>query len=188
MARIVVYDACVLYPAPLRDLLMRLATTGLCQARWTDRIHDEWTRNLAANRPDLAPSSLDRCRRLMDAHVPDSLVTGYEALVPTLTLPDPDDRHVLAAAIHAGAETIVTFNLIDFPAAILGMFDVEAVHPDAFVAALWEDDPDVVIEAARRQRAGLKNPPVSANEYLGTLERCRLPRAAARFREAGDRI
>jgi hypothetical protein len=188
VARIVVCDACVLYPAPLRDLLMRLATTGLFQARWTDRIHDEWTRNLAANRPDLAPSSLDRCRRLMDAHVPDCLVTGYEGHIPTLTLPDADDRHVLAAAIHAGAEAIVTFNLIDFPAAILGTFDVEAVHPDAFVVDLWEGDPDAVIEAARKQRAGLKNPPVSANDYLATLERCRLPQAAARLREAADRI
>ena len=96
MAPIVLYDACVLYPAPLRDLLMRLALTDLFQARWTDQIHDEWTRNVLANRPELTAESLARCRRLMDEHVPDCLVTGYESLIPTLSLPDPDDRHVLA--------------------------------------------------------------------------------------------
>lgn len=103
MARIVLYDACVLYPAPLRDLLMRLALTDLFQARWTDRIHDEWTRNVLGNRPDITPESLARCRQLMDEHVPGCLVTGYEALISTLTLPDPDDRHVLAAAVHGRA-------------------------------------------------------------------------------------
>ncbi len=109
MARIVLYDACVLYPAPLRDLLMRLALTDLFQARWTDQIHDEWTRNVLANRPDVTAESLARCRRLMDEHVPDCLVTGYESLIPTLSLPDPDDRHVLAAALHGGASSIITY-------------------------------------------------------------------------------
>src|SRR3954468_23279831 len=100
MARIVVFDACVLYSAPLRDFLMRLALTDLFQARWTEEIHDEWIRNVLATRPDVTKESLVRCRELMDQHVPDSLVTGYELLIPTLALPDPDDRHVLAAAIH----------------------------------------------------------------------------------------
>lgn len=107
MARIVLYDACVLYSASLRDLLVRLALTNLFQARWTDEIHDEWTRNVLANRPDISPGSLARCRELMDLHVSDCLVTGYQSLISTLTLPDADDRHVLAAAIHAGAAFIV---------------------------------------------------------------------------------
>src|SRR5271166_4581634 len=109
--------------APLRDLLMRLALTDLFQARWTDRIHDEWTRSVLGNRPDITPESLARCRQLMDEHVPDCLVTGYEALISTLSLPDPDDRHVLAAAVHAGAGYIVTFNLDDFPASVLEQFN-----------------------------------------------------------------
>src|SRR4051794_38652814 len=125
MARIVLDDACVLYPAPLRDLLMQLALTDLFQARWTDAIHDEWTRSVLADRPDIKPESLARCRELMDRHVPDSLVTGYEPLIPTLILPDPDDRHVLAAAIHAKAELIVTFNLSDFPASVLSGYGIQ---------------------------------------------------------------
>ena len=91
------YDANVLYPATLRDVLVELATAGLFRARWTDAIHDEWTRNLLADRPDLSPAAVDRVRRLVDAAVPDCLVTGYEPLVAGLDLPDPGDRHVPAA-------------------------------------------------------------------------------------------
>ena len=106
MALTVLYDACVLYSAPLRDLLMQLALTDLFQARWTAEIHEEWTRNVLSNRPDISPQSLSRCRELMDEHVTDCLVTGYEGLIPTLTLPDPGDRHVLATAIHGGASLV----------------------------------------------------------------------------------
>ena len=130
MAPVVLYDACVLYPAPLRDLLMQLAVADLFQARWTDEIHDEWTRNVLANRADIYTLRRPtRCRQLMDEHVPDCLITEYEALIPTLTLPDPDGCHVLAAAIHGGAGLIITFNLSDFPASILERFDIERIHP-----------------------------------------------------------
>src|SRR4051794_30457659 len=106
---------------------MQLALTDLIQARWTDEIHDEWIRSVLSDRPDIKPESLARCRELMDRHVPDSLVTDYEPLIPTLILPDPDDRHVLAAAIHAQAELIVTFNLGDFPASVLSSYEASGV-------------------------------------------------------------
>lgn len=182
MVPVVLYDACVLYPAPLRDLLMRLALAKVFQARWTDEIHDEWTRNVAANRPDIAPESLARCRRLMNEHVPDSLVLGYGPLISTLNLPDPDDRHVLAAAIHGGARIIVTFNLSDFPAPVLAGFSIEAIHPDEFIANLWDESPDAVLDSVRRQRESLKNPPKTAEELLATLEQCGLPQTAAWLR------
>jgi hypothetical protein len=70
----VIYDACVLYPAPLRDLLMQLALTELFRARWTDRIHDEWTRNVLKNRPDLTVAQLNRTRSMMNAAIEDALV------------------------------------------------------------------------------------------------------------------
>ena len=99
----VLYDACVLYPAPLRDFLVHLAIGDTFYARWTDQIHEEWIRNVLANRPDLTKVQLERTRNLMNQHVRDCLVTGYEPLIATLDLPDPDDRHVLAAAIRTGA-------------------------------------------------------------------------------------
>ena len=94
------YDACVLYPAPLRDLLVRLGGSGLFRARWTNQIHDEWICNVLENRADLSRERLERTRDLMNEHIFDSLVTGYEDLIPSLELPDADDRHVLAAAIQ----------------------------------------------------------------------------------------
>jgi hypothetical protein len=124
----------------------------------------------------------------MDEHVPDCLVTGYEELIPTLTLPDPDDRHVLAAAIHGGAGLIVTFNLSDFPASVLGEYDVEASHPDEFVVRLWDESPGAVLDAVRLQRAGLKKPPKTADEYLATIAQCQLERTAACLRPHVEQI
>lgn len=114
----VILDACVLYPAPLRDFLLELAGSGIFRARWTDLIHDEWIRNLLEARPDLSPERLARTRQLMDASILGSLVEGFEDLISALDLPDPDDRHVLAAAIHSGSDAIITMNLKDFPAVV----------------------------------------------------------------------
>lgn len=98
---IALLDACVLYPAPLRDLLMHLAVADLFHAAWTEEIHDEWIRSVLADRPNLSRRQLERTRDLMNVHVRDCLVTGYEHRIKALSLPDPDDRHVLAAAIDA---------------------------------------------------------------------------------------
>ena len=136
MASTVVYDACVLHPAAIRDLLMRLAVSGLVQARWTDEILDEVFESIIRLRPDLDTSRLQRTREMMVAAVPDCLVTDHAGLADLVQLPDPDDRHVLAAAIRAGAQVIVTTNLRDFPDAVLEPLDIEAVHPDRFVREL----------------------------------------------------
>jgi predicted nucleic acid-binding protein len=175
------FDACVLYPAPLRDLLMWLALTDLFRARWSDEIHDEWIRNVLADRPDLRPEQLERTRQLMNARVRDCLVTGYENLIEKLTLPDQDDRHVLAAAIWAGADVIVTFNLADFPADVLSRLNIEARHPDDFVLALMDLDEEAVCAAVERQRAGLRKPPKSIAEHLETLRAQGLPKSVARL-------
>nr|WP_297460544.1 PIN domain-containing protein [uncultured Halomonas sp.] len=182
MRFVVIYDACVLYPAPLRDLLMRLATTGLFAARWTSLIHDEWTRSLLARRPELA-DKLPRTVELMNQAVPDALVTGHEPLIEGLTLPDPDDRHVLAAAIRAGAQLIVTFNLKDFPAAALASYGIEAVHPDIFLEQQFELHESLLVNVARRHRASLRNPPKSADEYLEILAANGLVVTADRLRD-----
>ena len=129
----VIFDACVLYPAPLRDFLMRLTLTDLYRARWTDMIHDEWTGNVLKQRPDLKAEDLERTRSLMNAHVRDSLVTGFEHLIPAVELTDPDDRHVVAAAIHGGASLIVTFNLKDFPPEQLKRYNLVAQQFDTLV-------------------------------------------------------
>ena len=189
MAFIVLYDACVLYRAPLRDLLIRLAMTGLFRAKWTDAIHDEWTRNLLSNRPDLTMEQLNRTRYLMNTHVQDSLVTDYEDLIPVLTtLPDPDDRHVVAAAIRSSASVIVTFNLADFPAKALEVYRIEAQHPDVFLTHLLDLDPLTFCKVVRDQRADLQNPPHSPLELLGTFQQQRLPMLVVRLQEMVELI
>lgn len=163
---VALYDACVLYPAPLRDLLMHLALSDLFRARWTARIHDEWMRNLLAKRTDLTRAQLERTRDLMNASVPDCLVTGYEGLEAQLELPDPDDRHVLAAAIMCHAGTIVTYNLKDFPVALLAPQGITAQHPDEFIEHAFGINPAAVIAAVHDHRASLTHPPMTVDELL----------------------
>lgn len=181
----VVYDACVLYPAPLRDLLMHLALTDLYRARWSDAIHDEWIRGVLAKRSDLTLQQLERTRQLMNSHVRDSLVAGFEYLIPSIALPDPDDRHVVAAAIHGGADLIVTFNLDDFPAAALQPYNLTAQHPDDFVVDLYDLNPAKVLEAVAAHRRSLRNPPKTVDEYLDTLAAQGLTQTVALLRPWG---
>jgi predicted nucleic acid-binding protein len=181
-------DSCVLYPAQLRSLFLYLATAGLFRARWTDSIHEEWIRTLVQKHPDVTRAKAERIRDLMNAAVPDSLVAGLEHLCPTLTLPDPDDRHVLAAAIHSGAGVIVTFNLSDFPVTALSPHHVEAVHPDEFLLRLLTTRPIEVCGAVARQRLSLKNPPKTVDEFLAVLQRCQLPLTVSKLRAYAERL
>lgn len=183
MAFVVVYDACVLYPARLRDLLIRIARTGIARARWTDEILDECFRSILEDRPDLDESALKRTRELMIKAVPDCMVTAYEDLIEGLILPDEDDRHVLAAAIRASAQTIVTLNLDDFPSDVLGPLGIEAQHPDHFVLDAIDLSPGQVANCIREQAAALKNPPLSVEELLQGLSDAGLPQAVAKLKD-----
>jgi len=171
----VMLDACVLYPARLRDLLMHLGIAGLYQPKWSHHIHEEWCRNLLQNRIDIAPASLERTVELMNIALPDANVTGYESLIAGLELPDEDDRHVLAAAIRAKAEIIVTLNHKDFPQAVLNTFDIEALHPDDFISDLFDLNHALALEAVRRQRQSLRHPPLTVDEFLAMLLKQGLP-------------
>jgi hypothetical protein len=180
---VVLYDACVLYPAATRDFLMRLAATGLFSARWTDRILDECFDNLLENRPDLDRKALERTRQLMNDAVPDALVHHYETLIADLHLPDQGDRHVLAAAIRAGAQVIVTANLKHFPGKLLEQYDIEAQDPDTFTLHLLSLDSDVVAGVVRSQAQSTKRPRRSPADILDTLEKRGLVHSVKQLRE-----
>ena len=169
--RLAVLDANVLYPAHLRDVLLWLAVGGLYRPRWSDRIHDEWTRNLLAKRPDLTAAQLAYTRAEMKRAFPDADVAADLDREAAIALPDPDDRHVLATAIVSGASWIVTANLKDFPADALGPYGVEALHPDAFATGLLEADLEGALAVLREHRTGLRRPPLTPTEYVGHLER-----------------
>jgi hypothetical protein len=129
----VLCDANVLYPAPLRDLLVRLAISAVIRVHWTEHIHEEWMRSVLADRPDLARAQLERTRALMDAAVQNSLIRDYEHRIEELELPDADDRHILPAAIVGGVQRILTFNTKDFPAAVVAPFGIDVQDPDSSV-------------------------------------------------------
>ncbi len=176
-------DANVLYPARLRDLLVRLAIAGLYQARWSEQILDECFENLIADRPDLSAEHLHRTRDLLTIALPDAVVTEHEDLVATLDLPDPDDRHVLAAALAAGAEFLVTANLADFPAESMPA-GAAALSPDDFVLKLIHADPEAVAAVVDDQAAALRNPPMTTTELLAGLEVVGLAKSVDAVRRA----
>lgn len=188
MLFVVVYDACVLYPAPLRDILIETAASGLISAKWTKEIESEWIRNLLKNRPDLPPALLQRTADLMVQAVPDCLVENYSPLIEGLELPDENDRHVLAAAIRANAQVIVTFNLKDFPATVLDEFGLEAVHPDTFLINQLDLSIGAVISAIKKTRARLTNPEKTPDDYIETLASVGLPGFSDRIKEYRELI
>ena len=165
-----VLDACVLYPFHLRNLLVQLGADRLYEPRWTDEIHEEWIGSLLARAPTLDRARLERTRELMKAILPEADVAGHQALVPRLELPDPGDRHVLAAALVGGAETIVTWNLRDFPAPVLAPHGVAAVSPDDFVLSLAERAPEAVLASAQNARANLRRAVPNWADYVAALE------------------
>jgi predicted nucleic acid-binding protein len=172
-------DACVLYSAPVRDIILELAGNGVYRVRWSQKILDEMKRNLIKNRPDLADSKLDRTIALMNKVSLDTMVSGYEALESGLTLPDPDDTHVLAAAITCQAGVIVTYNLDDFPESAVTPFNIDVQHPDMFLGHCYYLNPTGFLMAIKTIRGRLTNPPVSIEDYLIVLNKSRLPRTVA---------
>ena len=162
-------DANILYPAPMRDLFLQLAVSDLFKAKWTEEIHREWIEALLRNEPHRERAALERTRNLMNQATRDCIVSGYEPLISELDLPDPKDRHVLAAAIVGRCDVIVTKNTKDFPEESLAPYGLEARHPDEFLSDHLPLAPAVFCAAVRKVRARLKNPPYAADEYLTIL-------------------
>ena len=146
-------------------------------------MHGEWTRNLLLTRPDLA-TKLPAVVALMNSSVPDCLVTHYEKLAESLELPDPDDRHVLAAAIVGHADAIVTFNTKDFPEAVLQPYGIEVQHPDEFVVNQLQLQKIPALSAIKKMRARWTNPARPAQELITAFELRGMPMTADLLREA----
>lgn len=172
------FDANVLYGARIRSLLMELAMSGLFRARWSTHINQEWMEAIHKN-TGIEINRLQYVADCMERAVPDGLVTGYEKLIPALTLPDPDDRHVLAAAIRCGASAIVTFNTNDFPEELLEEFGIHTRHPDDFLLDLEDLNPGTLIEAATADRNHYKDPPLTPEEYISDLAAAGITKTAA---------
>ena len=178
---VVLYDANVLYPFHLRNLLVQMGVNDIVEPRWSDMIHEEWIRNLAvAGIADRA--RLLRTRDIMKRVLPGADVTGYEARIDDLSLPDADDRHVLAAAITGGAGVILTFNTKHFPAWALAPFGIVCRDPDGFLCELYDLDPEAVLATADAARLNLSRTAPDQEAFLEAIARQRLTGFAERLR------
>lgn len=180
----VLLDANLLYPFHLRNLLVQVGVDLLIRPRWTGRIHDEWIGNLAAT-GRVARERLLRTRDLLERVLPGADVPGWERRLPEVPdLPDPDDRHVVAAALAAPAPVILTLNLRDFPVALLAPLGIRAAHPDGFLSGLHDADPEAVRASVEAAHANLSRSAPGFGAFLDALERQGLPAFAARLRAA----
>ena len=166
---VTVFDACVLYPFHLRNILVQAAVDGLIDARWTDAIHDEWTRSLSASAPAIPAERLQYTRRLMNDALPLAMVTGYEGHVSGVDLPDPKDRQVVAAGIAAGASVILTWNVRHFPAKELKKFGLRRETPNTLLAGIYDEAPDLMIGSLANARQNLTRTCASASDFIAIL-------------------
>ncbi len=180
---VAVLDACVLYPFHLRNVLVQAAIDRLIDARWTNEIHGEWMRSLIADVPSIPLERLLATRQLMNIALPGATVSGYAELIPTLELPNPDDRHVVAAAITARAQVILTWNLRDFPAAALKKHGIRRQTPDAFLAELYDREPELMVSLLANARRNLNKSRVSAAEFIDILAAQNLTQLVTRLKQ-----
>ncbi len=180
-----VLDANVLYPALLRNVLLSLAHADLFSAKWSMHIRQEWTRSLLRDKP-MMTAQVAKAAQAMEDAIPDCLVSGYEHLIGGLDLPDPDDRHVLAAAIAGRADSIVTLNQRDFPPHIVGALGIEIQTPDEFVLNQLQLDQVTALKALHAMRLRLSRPSLDGPALVALFEKRGLPQSAAHLRDFAD--
>jgi predicted nucleic acid-binding protein len=172
-------DTCVLYPAYLCDTLLRLAEAEAYRPLWSADILTELRRNVVE--AGIPADRVDRRIAQMSHSFPDAMVTGYDSLIDGMAN-DPKDRHVLAAAVRANAEVVVTFNLRDFPEPALKPYDILVVHPDDFLLDQLDLYPGLTVEVLEQQAASYRREPTTIAGLLPLLERTGLPQFTAEVR------
>jgi predicted nucleic acid-binding protein len=182
-----VLDACVLFSRLQRDVLLSLAHADLYTARWTEEIESEWTSSLKKQYPAAAHKIQNVVEQMREA-IPDCLIVDYELFIPSIQLPDENDRHVLAAAIRGNADAIVSLNTKDFPGDVLAKFDVEVQTPDQFVLNQIMLHPPRALTAIKKMRKRWDRPAMSASDMVDLFEKRQLPQTAAHLRDVLELI
>lgn len=178
----VLLDACVLVPIALADTLLRIAERELYRPLWSDRILGEAADAVAEIHPAVSPGAVAKRFTAMSEAFEDASVTGWESLESSVDLPDPDDRHVVAAAIRGGADAIVTANLRDFPLDELARLGLVAIDPDTFLLDQLDLAPRLVLDVLQEQAAHTRNPSLTPVDLLARLDRCGVPAFADEVR------
>lgn len=168
-------DTCVLYPQHLNDTLLRLAVAELFRPLWSPCILAELSRNLDER---VGSAASERRLDAMRRHFPDAEVHGYQSLIEVM-VNEPKDRHVLAAAVRAGAEVIVTYNLDDFPPVALVDYELEITHPDDFLCDQLALNPVRTLDCLHQQVAGYRKQPTTVDDLMAFFRtRSGLPKFA----------
>ncbi|NMM96598.1 PIN domain-containing protein [Bifidobacterium sp. DSM 109960] len=174
MARpVAVLDANVFPTTWLLDILLTLDEHNRIDAVWSERILTEVRRTLI-ERQHRNPVQVESFLRAICSMNATHCAYGWEPREPMLELPDPDDRHVLAAALVAGADYIVTYNLKDFPPERLKRYPVSAIHPDDFLCLLLERNRNDVLDVMNEVVSSKDNPPRTMREEIAHLRMLRL--------------
>lgn len=170
MAFVALLDANVLYPAALRDTLLRMAEAGFYRPLWSERILEEMQGGILRRYPDLTEERLAPTLEAMRMAFPDAAVSGYAALVPAMEN-HPNDQHVLAAAVVGRADVLVTSNVRHFPVGACDPFGIEVQTPDEFLVHLFHLDPEATVDVLEEQASDKQRPPMTPDELLDSLDR-----------------
>ncbi len=163
-------DANVLHPQILCDLLLRLAEHDVFRPLWSVEILEETVHSILRRRPDLDPGLLRKRMDAMNQAFPDACVSGFEHLIPTM--PEMgDDAHVLAAALFAEADAIVTDNVKDFPPRLAPRFEIDVKTADQFLVQQWWLHPRLVAAVIVEQSQGTRRPHLPPRRLLEALGR-----------------
>lgn len=176
-------DACVLHRGFVRGAFLWLSRAQLFRPLWSEEILDEWEESIIKRRADSNREDLAERRQTMTTSFEDAMVGGYAALIDCLTLPDANDRHVLAAAIVGRADAIVTENLKDFPDEALSVYSIEAIHPDTFLVNVIDLDPPRAIAALKEHRSALSRSVPTPEEYIAKFDLDGMRQTRERLRE-----
>lgn len=168
----VVLDTNVIYPVIIRDLLFWFAHYDLYTPKWSKHIFDEWEDVML--RKGVSAEEVKKRVNRANLAFPYALVSNYETLIETLTLPDEKDRHVLAAAIKTDAHLIVTNNMKDFPDEIMCNYGLKAKSADDFLSDIIDLNHDTAVAAFKEMVMHKKNPKMDEYQALGSLRKCKL--------------
>jgi predicted nucleic acid-binding protein len=172
-----VLDACVLFRGGVRDFLLWVAEAGAFSPVWSDAIHEEWMRSRRDKFHDPLPR-LNYAREEMEKAFPGANFDPDPRTLSGISLPDPNDIHVVATAVAAHAKFIVTYNVRHFADRVIAPLGLHAETPDELCARLFDKAPTGVIEGARLHRASLKRPSYNPGSYLDHLGSLELERTA----------
>lgn len=171
-------DACVLVPIVLTDTLLRIAERDLYRPLWSDRIVEEALEATIDIHSDVDSERFRKRFETMSTTFEDACVVDWEHLEARIELPDPEDRHVVAAAIRGRADCIVTANLRDFPVSVLAELDIEVTHPDDFLINQFDLAPRIVLDVIRDQSDRAVNPMLTPMDLVARLSRAGVPNFA----------